>query len=94
MGVPVVGFYGERRDTRAGVSMLKQVGLEGLVVPINAAQDYIARAIGLINDVPALDTLHKNLRAMVQKSATIRPRFYIKSLEDKIEQILNEKANA
>ena len=94
MGVPVVGFYGERRDTRAGASMLKQVGLEGLTVPINAAQDYIARAMGLIADVPALDTLHKNLRAMVQKSGTIRPRFYTKSLEDKIEQILNEKANA
>ncbi len=94
MGVPVVSFYGERRNTRAGLSMLKAVGLEGLAVPINSAQDYIARAIGLISDVPALDLLHKNLRTMVQKANNIRPKFYTKSLEDKIEQILNEKANA
>ncbi len=94
MGVPVVSFYGERRDTRAGLSMLKQVGLEGLAVPINSAEDYIARAIGLISDVPALDILHKNLRAMVQKANNIRPKFYVKNLEDKIVQILNEKANA
>lgn len=94
MGVPVVTFYGERRNTRYGLSILKQLGLEGLAVPVNSVQDYIARAIGLINDVSALDALHKNLRAMIQKASTLRPRAYSKALEDRFEQILNEKFNA
>lgn len=94
MGVPVVTFYGERRSTRAGVSILKQFGLEGLAVPINSPQDYIERAVGLVSDVGALDALHKNLRVMVQKAASIRPRVYAQILNEKLVKALNEKFNA
>ncbi|MBQ7704803.1 MAG: hypothetical protein IJT73_05165 [Selenomonadaceae bacterium] len=92
MGVPVVTFYGERRNTRTGASILKQFGLEGLAVPINNQQDYIERAVGLVNDVDALNALHKNLRTMVRNALNIRPQLYVRALESKFEQILNEKA--
>ncbi len=94
MGVPVVTFYGEKRSTRFGLSILKQLGLEGLAVPIDSPQDYIERAVGLANDVGALDALHKNLRVMMQKAPNIRPGMYARFLESKIEQFLNEKFNA
>jgi predicted O-linked N-acetylglucosamine transferase (SPINDLY family) len=92
MGVPIVTFYGERRTTRAGLSILKQLGLEGLAVPINSQQAYIDRAVGLVSDLGTLDTLHKNLRTMIQKAMTIRPKRYCQLLEEKYEQILNEKS--
>lgn len=89
MGVPFVSFYGERRTTRAGLSILKQLGLEGLAVPVNSPQEYINRAVGLVRDLGTLDTLHKNLRVMVQKAMSIRPKRYSQLLEEKYIQILN-----
>ena len=94
MGVPVITFYGERRGTRAGASILKQVGMEGLAVPINAMQDYVERAVGLATDLSALDALHKNLRIMVQKAPNIRTNPYARMFEGAIEKILNGKFNA
>ena len=94
MGVPVITFYGERRTTRAGLSILKQFGLEGLAIPINAQQDYVERAVGLVNDIGALDALHKNLRVMVQKAPNIRPRLYTHFINEKLVKALNEKFNA
>jgi len=89
MGVPVVTFYGERRSTRIGLTILKQLGLEGLAVPINSPQDYIERAVGLVSDIGTLDTLHKNLRTMIQKTMSIRPKRHCQLLEEKYLQILN-----
>ena len=91
MGVPVVTFYGERRSTRFGLSILKQLGMEGLAVPIDSPQDYIARAVGLAGDIETLDVLHKNLRNMVKNTMSFRPKIYTRSLEEKIIKILNER---
>ncbi len=89
MGVPVVTFYGERRSTRFGLSILKSVGLSDLAV--NSVQDYIERAVGLASDVGALDAIHKNLRTMVKKSTPLNAKVYTKILEQKLEQIIAEK---
>ena len=94
MGVPVITFYGERRSTRMGLSILKQVGLEGLAVPINSPNDYVARAVGLVKDTATLDALHKNLRNMLKQSINLRTRPYTHNIEVNIEKFLNEKANA
>ena len=91
MGIPVITFYGERRNTRFGLSILKQFGIEGLAVPITSPQDYIERAVGLVNDLGALDALHKNLRNMMKQAMTIRTRPYTKALEDVFVQFLNQK---
>ncbi len=94
MGVPIVSFYGERRNTRLGLSIFKQFGIEGLAVPMTSAKDYIERAVGLANDMEALDALHKNLRNMMKQPLSIRTRPYTHALEEKFIQDLNEKFNA
>lgn len=86
MGVPVITLYGERRNTRFGLSILKNIGLEDLAV--NSAQDYVERAVGLANDVDALNTLHKNIRTMLQKSAALHPVNYMKIMESCFEKFL------
>lgn len=86
MGVPVLTFYGERRSTRFGLSILKNIGLADLAV--DNVQDYINRAVGLANDWDALDALHKNLRMMLKKSAALNPKYYTQQLEKYFEEIL------
>lgn len=88
MGVPVLTFYGERRSTRFGLSILKNIGLEGLAVD-NVA-DYINRAVGLANDKNMLDALHKNLRTMLAKSRGLNSAYYCEAFENQIEKILRE----
>ena len=93
MGVPVVTFYSDRRSTRFGFSITKNIGLEGVAIPVTSAQDYINRAVSLLADVPALDAIHKNLRTAVANSQKIRPKFYTKALEEKFVQILEGTAH-
>ena len=45
MGIPVISFYNDRRDTRLGLSILKNIGLGDFAV--NNANEYIERAVGL-----------------------------------------------
>ena len=94
MGVPIVSFYGDRRNTRSGLSIFKQFGIEALAVPFNTPQEYIDRAVGLVNDLSALDALHKNLRNMMKHPLSIRTRPYANAIEGKIVQALNEKFNS
>ena len=94
MGVPVITFYGERRNTRLSLSTFKQFGLEGLAVPIETPQEYIERAVGLVSDLEALDALHKNLRNMMKQPLSIRTRPYARMIEEKILKSLEEKFNA
>ena len=86
MGTPVLTFYGERRSTRFGLSILKNIGLADLAV--DNVQDYINRAVALANDWGALDALHKNLRTMLQKSEALSPKYYTERLEKYFEEIL------
>lgn len=86
MGVPVLNFYGERRSTRFGLSILKNIGLADLSV--NNVQDYIARAVALANDKDAVDALHKNLRTMLINSPAFNPKNYTRILESYFEKIL------
>ena len=87
MGTPVLTFYGERRSTRFGLSILKNVGLTDLAV--DNVQDYINRAVALANDWDALDALHKNLRTMLKNSAALNPKYYTERLEKYFEEIIS-----
>ena len=89
MGVPVITLYGERRSTRFGLSILKNIGAENLAV--NSVEDYINRAVALANDADTLDVLHKNLRTMLQKSNALNPVVYTKILEQAFSSMINEK---
>ena len=76
------------------MSIFKQFGIEALAVPFNTPQEYIDRAVGLVNDLSALDALHKNLRNMMKHPLSIRTRPYANAIEGKIVQALNEKFNS
>ncbi|MBR6012432.1 MAG: hypothetical protein IK062_01445 [Selenomonadaceae bacterium] len=91
MGVPVITLYSDRRSTRFGLSILKSADVENLAV--NNVQDYIERAVALVNDKEALDALHKNLRALMQKSSALNPENYTKILESHFEKILETEPN-
>ena len=85
MGVPVITRYGERRNTRFGLSILQNVGLGELAAA--SREEYIARAVGLAKDRELLDVLHTNLRQMMQKANALEPRHYMHELEQRYRQI-------
>ena len=87
MGVPVVSFYDERRDSRYGLTILQSIDLGDFAV--NNGNMYIDRAIGLANDKEALNILHQELRSRVQNTNIVQPRHYTNILEQCYEQIIN-----
>ncbi len=86
MGVPVITRYGDRRNTRFGLSILTAVGIEDL-----AAADirvYIERAVSLAGDRDLLNLLHKNLRNMMLKSPIMQIEAYVRRFEAELQEIM------
>ena len=88
MGVPVVSYYDERRDSRYSFSILQSIGLGDFAV--TTGDEYVARAVGLANDKEALKILHETLRHRVQKCNAVQPRHYTKVLEQCYEHIIRQ----
>ena len=86
MGVPVVSLYGDRHGTRFGLSILKNVGLEGLAV--NSYDKYINLAVALAGDWELLKILRKNLRGMMKKSPLMDSENYLREIETAFIKIL------
>ncbi|HVS54090.1 MAG TPA: tetratricopeptide repeat protein [Opitutaceae bacterium] len=73
-GVPVVSLVGPTPLTRAGCSILANVGLPELVAP--DLERYVAAAVALAADRPRLVDLRRSLRERMQNSPlTDAPRF-------------------
>lgn len=85
MGVPTVTLYGERRNTRFGLSILRCVGLDELAA--DSPDGYRQRVIALAGDWEVLDLLHRNLRNMMMKSDSC-PERYMKHVENAYRQML------
>ena len=66
MGVPVVGFYGDRRSARSTAAILDRVGLGDLIG--HSPDEYVRLATQLSADVPRLDDLRSELRGLVQET--------------------------
>jgi predicted O-linked N-acetylglucosamine transferase (SPINDLY family) len=74
MGVPVVTLAGQRAVSRAGVSLLTNVGLPELIA--QSPEQYVAIARGLARDLPRLGQLRATLRSQMQNSPLMdAPRF-------------------
>ncbi len=69
MGIPVVSLVGELPVSRAGLSLLANVGLGELAV--SSEDEYVAAAVNLAEDLPRLAELRAALRGRMQKSALL-----------------------
>jgi predicted O-linked N-acetylglucosamine transferase (SPINDLY family) len=74
MGVPVVTMAGQRAVSRAGVSLLTNVGMPELIA--QSPQEYVSIARELARDLPRLAQLRATLRSRMQDSPLMdAPRF-------------------
>jgi predicted O-linked N-acetylglucosamine transferase (SPINDLY family) len=74
MGVPVVCMGRQTHVSRVGVSLLRTVGLPELIA--QSADEYVAIAVGLAQDLPRLAELRRTLRQRMRASPLMDgPRF-------------------
>ncbi len=86
MGVPTIVMEGNRHGARFGRSILHQVGLAELVA--KDASEYIEKAVLLARDTELIDLLHKNLRAMMEKSPLMDSALYMEDIENLYQHIV------
>ncbi|MBF0310934.1 MAG: tetratricopeptide repeat protein [Magnetococcales bacterium] len=79
MGVPLVSLMGDRCSARMGASLLRQVGLEDLVAP--SVEEYIVKAVALVQDRPRLKLLRETLRERMRASALGDVQRFTRTLE-------------
>ena len=91
MGVPVISLYGERRNTRFGLSILFNIGLSELAV--STLDDYVAKVVALGKDLPLMDELHRQIRGMMMNCKAINPKYYERDFEEKITHIIRQEEN-
>ena len=79
MGVPVVSLAGRTAVSRAGSTLLSNVGLERLVA--RTAEQYVELAAGLIRDAPGLTALRRELRARLESSPVMNAPQFARDVE-------------
>ncbi len=79
MSVPIVTLAGHTYVSRQGVMLLNNVGLSELVA--QTPQQYVQIAVDLVNDLPRLTRLRKELRERFQQSAVMDAQRYTRHLQ-------------
>ena len=79
MGVPVVTCIGQTCVGRAGLSQLRNLGLEALAAP--TAEDFVRVAVALAGDVPRLSQLRAQLRSRMQASPLMDGAAFARAME-------------
>ena len=80
MGVPVISLVGKLGTSRAGLSLLSNVGLPELAV--SAVNEYIDVAAALAGDLPRLSALRESLRSRMTSSPLTNAREFTSHLEN------------
>jgi predicted O-linked N-acetylglucosamine transferase (SPINDLY family) len=80
MGVPVVSLAGKTSVSRAGLSILSNLGLPELVA--FTEDDYVEIAVRLANNLPRLAELRATLRARVEASVLMDAPRFARQIED------------
>jgi predicted O-linked N-acetylglucosamine transferase (SPINDLY family) len=79
MGVPVVTLAGQRAVSRAGVSLLNNVGLPELIA--QSPEQYVALARDLARDLPRLSQLRAELRPRMRNSPLMDATRFARDIE-------------
>jgi predicted O-linked N-acetylglucosamine transferase (SPINDLY family) len=79
MGVPVVSLAGERPVSRAGLSILNNLGLPELVT--FSEDEYVQIAVNLANDLPRLAELRRTLRSRMEASVLMDAPHFARQIE-------------
>jgi predicted O-linked N-acetylglucosamine transferase (SPINDLY family) len=79
MGVPVVSLAGRTAVSRAGSTLLSNVGLERLVA--RNAEEYLELAAGLIRNVDGLAALRRELRRRIESSPVMNAHQFARDVE-------------
>jgi protein O-GlcNAc transferase len=79
MGVPVISLAGTAYASRAGVSLLSNVGLKELIA--NTPDEYIEIAVNLAKDLKKLQLLREKLRDMMMRSPLCDEKRFTANLE-------------
>lgn len=87
MGVPVLTRAGEAHVSRVGASLLNALALPQLVV--DSEEDYIRRAVNLINDPQQLAGLRQGLRERMQASSLMDAKGLVAHYEACLKEVWN-----
>ncbi len=79
MGVPVINLRGDRYVSHMGETILKHLGLEEFVT--DSEEEYIAKAIALASELPALAEIRQRLRGNLLNSCLCDGPGFTRSLE-------------
>ncbi len=85
MGVPVVSLVGGHHASRVGLSILSQLGLETLAA--RSAEDYVARAAALAQDLRRLEKLRASLRPSMLASSLCNAGAFAAAVEGAYRQM-------
>lgn len=92
MGVPVITLAGTAYASRAGVSLLSNIGYSELIA--YSADEYVALAAGLANDLNRLQRIRRNLRKEMAQSLLCNAGRFIVNLEHCYREIWKSWCNS
>jgi predicted O-linked N-acetylglucosamine transferase (SPINDLY family) len=79
MGVPVVSLAGRTAVSRAGATLLRNVGLEHLVA--RTPEQYVEVAAALMRDAAGLAVLRRELRGRIESSPVMNAPLFARDIE-------------
>jgi protein O-GlcNAc transferase len=80
MGVPFITLAGATHVARVGVSLLTRIGLEHLIA--RDVGEYIAKAVSLAADHPALQRLRSGMRRRMLRTTLMNGAAFTREMED------------
>lgn len=92
MGVPVLSLTGTSHVSRVGVSLLHHAGLADTCLA-HSAEDFVAKAVALAGDRPALGRMRNDLRAQLARSPLSDAAGYTRHVEVALQEIWTDFAS-
>lgn len=92
MGVPVVTLYGDTHQSRVGLSLLRQCGLDELAAA--SSEEYVQKSVALASDRQRLQKFHSELRPILSSSSLVDGEGFCNRLESAYRSMMENLAGA